>query len=49
MSGSWHAHGHWHYSTNCKIYRIGVVKQYDLSKEQSLERATTRKITNGAT
>jgi hypothetical protein len=49
MSGSWHARGHCHYEANCNIYRIDVVKQYDLSKEQSLERATTRKITNGAT
>ncbi len=31
MSGSWHPHGHWHYSTNCRLYRIQVVEQYDLT------------------
>jgi hypothetical protein len=45
MSGSWHPHGHWNYSTNCRIYKIRVVKQYDLSKEQTnVETAYTRKI-----
>jgi hypothetical protein len=44
MPGSWHPHGHWNYSPNRMLYRIEVVNQYDLSKEQTIERATTRKV-----